>query len=175
MMTKQQIAAIVPTLLAAASLCFGQYAKLAPDLEGRDPEASVNVIVRYNRPVQQSHIDAILRRGGRHLRTLGVGNGAVYSVTAKSLAELANDPDVAYISPDRAVKATSSSQLQSDYKLQAVGANTAQTNGYNGAGIGVAIIDSGITNKTDLHGGSSNSSSTSSSVFGSSGGGGYRV
>ena len=37
-----------------------------------------------------------------------------------------------------------------DYKLQAVGANIAQLNGFNGAGIGVAIIDSGITNRPDL-------------------------
>jgi serine protease AprX len=167
------MAALV-ALLGAASLCFGQHLKLSPDLERQDPEAQVNVIIQYKQTPQQRHVDAVLRKGGRHLGMLKVVKGAVYSVAAKNLAELANDPDVKYISPDRTVRATSSqsSQLSPDYKLQAVGASTAQLNGYNGAGIGVAIIDSGITNKQDLHGGSSSSTSSATSSSFSSG---YRV
>jgi len=127
-------------------------------LESRDPEALVNVIVQYKQSPQERHIDAVLRRGGKHLRTLNVVKGAVYSIAAKELADLANDPDVAYISPDRPIKASSiswpnmSTNLSQDYKLQAVGADTAILNGYYGTGVGVAIIDSGITNKQDLHG-----------------------
>ena len=66
---------------------------------------------------------------------------------AKALADLANDPDVKYISVDHALKAES---LTPDYKLQAVNADIAQTNGFNGAGVGVAILDSGITNRPDF-------------------------
>ncbi len=154
MTTLRQIVVLV-ALITAASLCYAQRPKLSPDLESRDPEALVNVIVQYNQPPRQSHIDAVVRQGGRHLRTLNVVNGAVFSIAAKSLADLANDPDVKYISPDRTVNASSSqstpaSQLAPDYKLQAIGADIAQTNGYNGAGIGVAIIDSGISNRPDL-------------------------
>ena len=155
-MTKKQMAVLV-ALLGAASLCFGQRLKLSPDLAGRDPEALVNVIIQYNQAPQQRHVDAVVHKGGRHLRTFGVVHGAVYSIPAKALAELANDPDVKYISPDRTVKAAWN-QLTPDYKLQAVNANIAQLNGYNGAGVGVAIIDSGITNKTDLHSGGYGSS-----------------
>jgi len=172
MMNKRHLAVILPALVGVASLCFGQSVKLAPDLAGRDPEALLNVIVQYKQQPQQRHIDAVLGRGGRYLRKLNVVKGAVYSIAAKELAGLANDPDVAYISPDRTVKAASS--LQSDYKLQAVGASNAQLNGYNGAGVGIAIIDSGITNRPDFHGGSAGFTSaavSTSSAFSS----GYRV
>jgi serine protease AprX len=57
---------------------------------------------------------------------------------------LEEDSDVAYISPDRAV----SGML--DLALPAIGADTAQAWGYDGTGIGVAVIDSGITVKNDL-------------------------
>jgi serine protease AprX len=178
-MTTRKHIVVLAVLLGAASLCHGQHPKLSPDLEGRDPEALVNVIIQYKTPPQQRHIDSVARRGGRHLRTLSVVNGAVYSIAAKELADLANDPDVKYISRDRAVNASSISsngpnQLASDYKLQAVGANTAQVNGYNGAGIGVAIIDSGISNRPDLHGSTFGlTSAAMSTSFGNSGG--FRV
>src|SRR5580658_5270237 len=174
MMTKRKIA-VLSALLGAASLCYGQHSKVSPDLESRDPEAPVNVIIQYKQTPRQSHIDAVVSKGGRHLRTLDVVHGAVFSVPAKALADLASDPDVKYISPDRAVRATSAySQLQSDYKLQAVGANVAQQNGYNGAGIGVAIIDSGISNRPDFHGVNSGYSSASTNAsFGNTGG--FRV
>ena len=131
-MTTSQKIVVLAALFGSASLGFGQQSKLAPDLDGRDPEASVNVIVQYKQLPQQRHIDAVLARGGRHLRTLNVVKGAVYSIPAKELADLAKDPDVAYVSPDRPVSAASNSfgQLQPDYKLQAVGASIAQQNGY---------------------------------------------
>jgi serine protease AprX len=156
-MTTSQKIVVLAALFGSASLGFGQPSKLAPDLDGRDPEARVNVIVQYKQLPQQRHIDAVLARGGRHLKTLNV-----------ELADLAKDPDVAYVSPDRPVSAASTSfgQLQPDYKLQAVGASIAQQNGINGSGIGVAIIDSGITNKPDFHGGNSGFTNTTASAFG---------
>ncbi len=174
MTTRQKIGALA-ALFGTASLCFGQHRKLSTDFEGRDPETPVNVIIQYKHTPQQGHIDAVLRRGGRHLRTLGLLNGEVYSVAPKALADLANEPDVAYISPDRTVTGLSNqwSQLAPDFKLQAVRADMAQLNGFTGAGIGVAIIDSGITNKQDLHAGGFGFMSTASSSFGNSNG--YRV
>src|SRR5579863_2380220 len=153
---KKQTIAILAVLVGAATLSYGAQhnPKLSADLEGRDPETPVNVIIQYKQTPGQRHIDAVVRRGGRHLATLGVVNGAVYVVPAKALAELANDPDVAHISPDRPVKASdySAGPVVFDYKLQAVNADIAQQSGWNGAGIGVAVIDSGITDRPDLHG-----------------------
>jgi serine protease AprX len=158
-MTKPPIAAMA-FLAVAANLSYGQHiSKVSADLEGRDPEAAVKVIVQYKQTPQQRHFDEVASRGGRHLATIGVVNGAVYSIAAKALAELAKDPDVVFISPDRPVNATDvTSQVMSgspttmDYKLQAVNADLAQRAGWNGTGIGVAVIDSGITQKPDLYG-----------------------
>ena len=38
-MTTSQKIVVLAALFGSASLCFGQHSKLAPDLEGRDPEA----------------------------------------------------------------------------------------------------------------------------------------
>src|SRR5271155_4269358 len=102
-MTKPHRAAMA-LLVVAVSAAFGQHnPKLSADLEGRDPESAVKVIVQYRQTPQQRHFDEVASRGGRHLATFGMVKGAVYSVAAKALAELAKDPDVVFISPDRPV------------------------------------------------------------------------
>ena len=138
-------------LLLASSLAFGRNARIAEDLERGNPDSMVNVIVQFRHTPTATHHRKVSERGGRHLATLDLINGAVYSVPAGALEDLANDPDVAYIAPDRAVSATSTT-LALDYKLQAVNADIAQKYGWNGTGIGVAVIDSGIQDRPDLHG-----------------------
>ena len=59
---------------------------------------------------------------------------------AEALAGLARNPSIKYVSPDRAVQPTM------DYAVPAVGADLALDYGWDGTGIGVAIIDSGIRN-----------------------------
>jgi serine protease AprX len=63
---------------------------------------------------------------------------------ASALAALANNPRVAYISPDRKV----SGKL--DLTAAAVHAPAAWQSSYDGSGVGIAIIDSGITPVDDL-------------------------
>ena len=65
---------------------------------------------------------------------------------ASALARLAADPDVAYISPDRPL------QGLLDQADAAIGASAAATYGLTGAGVGVAVIDSGIGPSDDLSG-----------------------
>ena len=60
-----------------------------------------------------------------------------------ALRALANDPEVAYISPDRSLKGAN------DYFQETVGADVAQSYGWDGTGIGVAVIDSGISDHPD--------------------------
>ena len=57
---------------------------------------------------------------------------------------LALDPAIAYISPDRAVAGTL------DLTTAAVNADMAYQAGYTGAGVGIAIVDSGIYAHPDL-------------------------
>ena len=152
-------------VVAAASLAYGQhFPKLSTELEGLDPEAAVNVIIQYKHTPEQRHIDAVVRTGGRHLGTLGLVHGAVFSVPAKALAGLANDPEVVLISPDHKVAAmdvsgTPVSTVSSlavntpDYgwmSLLGLSSPSAKA-AYDGTGIGVAVIDSGIRSSNDFN------------------------
>jgi serine protease AprX len=74
----------------------------------------------------------------------GVLHAVVYTVPASSLENLASDPNVTYISPDRVLAG------QLDYSTAAVNANSAWKFGLTGSGVGVAVIDSGIDSNPDL-------------------------
>src|SRR5271165_3448003 len=48
--------------IAATALAYaGHHPKIAPDLEGRDPGAQVDVIIQYKQGAQQKHVDAVSR------------------------------------------------------------------------------------------------------------------
>src|ERR1019366_6426637 len=81
---------------------------------------------------------------GRLNRSLDLVNSAAYTLPMGALPDLENDPDVAYVTPDRPVAATL------DYANAAINANIARQYGWNGTGVTVAVIDSGITDNADL-------------------------
>ena len=139
----------LPILLLASTLMFAQHPKIAMDLDSADPSSNVDVIVQFKHAPTEAHHQKIRARGGVHKRNLDLVKSSLYSVPAGKLKELADDPDVAYISPDRRIDAAAT--VTPDYKLQAVNANIAQQYGWTGAGVYVAIIDSGISDRPDLH------------------------
>ncbi len=65
-------------------------------------------------------------------------NAGTYTLPASALHDLANDPDVAFISPDRPLS------FKLDYTAAAINASYAWNAGYIGTGIGVAVVDSGV-------------------------------
>jgi serine protease AprX len=69
---------------------------------------------------------------------------AAYTVPASALSELAKDPEVAYISLDRPLTA------KLDYTAAAVNASYLWAQNFDGTGIGVAVIDSGMKATPDL-------------------------
>ena len=87
-------------------------------------------------------------KGGKWKQDLALINAGLCSIAAKDLDALADDPDVDYITPDREVRGSL------DYAVPTVGADIASSYGWDGTGIGVAIIDSGIdsTNSPDIQG-----------------------
>ena len=136
--------------IAATAFAYaGHHPKIAADLEGRDPGSVVDVIIQYKQGAQQKHVDAVSRKGGFHKGNLDIVKGSVFSVPATALEELANDPDVEFISPDRRLRGTGSI-LPIDYFRETVHADSAINSGWDGTGIGVAVIDSGITTGGDL-------------------------
>jgi serine protease AprX len=126
-------------------LCFARSSNIAPDLANVDPHSVVNVIVQFVSPPSARETHAITQAGGIPQQAdLGLIQAALYSIPAQAIAALANNPNVAYISPDRAVNPTL------DYANAAIGAQTAFSYGWTGTGVGVAIIDSGILTENDL-------------------------
>jgi subtilisin family serine protease len=138
-----KISVLITALTAVVSLSAGQH-KLSNDLAGLDRNSAVNVIVQYRTTPTTEHHERMARRGATLRRELSVIKGALYSVPASALQDLASDPEVSYISPDRAVHGSL------DYAEPAIGALTAYNNGINGLGVGVALIDSGVSYHDDL-------------------------
>jgi serine protease AprX len=112
--------------------------KVAQDCDGIDPQATVDVIVQFTGVPTDKHEKKVKDKGGKFKSKLEVVKGALVSLPAAAIEALASDPDVTYITPDRQTKATL------DYANPTVGGDYARSYGWNGAGIGVAVIDSGV-------------------------------
>ncbi|PYV07831.1 MAG: hypothetical protein DMG23_15180, partial [Acidobacteria bacterium] len=119
--------------------------KRAKDLEGTNPNSAVTVIIQFKGiPTAKQH-EKIRSKGGLHIRTFQSVKGGVYRVPARLLPELENDPDIVYISPDRTVGRSL------DHVAATTNADLAWSYGWDGTGVGVAIVDSGIDLVSDLN------------------------
>src|SRR5438034_585117 len=144
--------ALITLLAAALSFADGKH-KLSKDLEELKSGlsgATVDVIIQFKQAPTDAQHGKVEGHGGVLKKKLDVIRGAHYSVPVKSLPALADDPDVAFISPNRPLSGTSTSTL--DYTPESVNAQVAwQQWGLDGTGVGVAVIDSGITAVGDLY------------------------
>ena len=139
-----RLSVLLLSFIGAAGLALAaSHPRIARDLEGLDPDSTVDVIVQYRQVPTRDHISRAKQHGGRHSRTLELVNGAVFSMSPRGLADLANDPDVVMISPDH--------KVTGELDRAAYSANYVQLANYldgihsaKGGGVGIAIIDSGI-------------------------------
>ena len=129
---------LLTLVLATAGLAFARHPKISADLDGLLPDKTVDVIIQYKHAPSEAHHQKVRGKGGLHKRSLDLINGSLYSVPAGAIEELAADADVAFISPDRPVRAFL------NYASVAVGSNLANAAGWTGKGVGVAVLDSGI-------------------------------
>ncbi len=90
-------------ILALSTLALADDSKLAPELIGISPTATVNVIVQYNQAPTTSLLQGILDLGGQLLEALPIVNGLVASLTGSQILNLSNQSNVVYISSDRQV------------------------------------------------------------------------
>jgi serine protease AprX len=123
--------------------------KLGPELKshsGKSSEQMLDVIVQYRSIATEAHHQKVRALGGQLKNTLDLVKGALYAVPASALDSLSSDDEVVYITPNR--------QLQANDTITnvTVGANVAQNWGYNGDGMTVAVIDSGIQDGPDVGG-----------------------
>src|SRR5271167_1089570 len=132
-------AVLIPVMVMAND------AKLAPELKQAATDQMVSVIVQFKTIPGDAHKSKIRMRGGAVGRDLVLIKSVTAQIPASVLADLSDDDAVAYISPDRPMRS------QMNNAAPAVLANYAWNLGFDGSGIGVAVIDSGIHNVDDLH------------------------
>src|SRR5207247_10507365 len=111
--------ALITLLAAGLSFADGKKHKVSKDLDGLKGGhngATVDVIIQFNETPTDAHHQQVHNKGGVLKTKLDVIKGAHYSVPVESLQNLADDPDVAYISTNRPLTGTSTSTL--DYPRQ---------------------------------------------------------
>jgi len=121
-----------------------RHEKVSKDLKNVDPSSTVDVIVQWNSGANQEQDDKVSNWGGRTKHKFSSVKAGKYSLPAYAVSTLANDPDVAFISPDRPVSA------KLDYSAAAINASAAWSRHLNGNGITVAVIDSGMNESPEL-------------------------
>lgn len=117
--------------------------KIAPDAKISTP-AAVRVIVQWNIPIGDRTASTITALRGTVIREFASLAEGVYEIPGVALSTLAADTDVRYVSPDRQVKhklATSAATIN---------APQVWNSGFNGTGVGVAVLDSGINSDDNL-------------------------
>src|SRR5215469_16126048 len=132
------------SLLLLLGTSWANDRKLSPDLREPHSADAMDVIVQFKVTPTQKHRDRIARHGGVVRQHLHAVKGLLVTVPASRVKELSNDPDIAYVSPDRPVT------RQMNNAAVAVLANYAWNLGLDGTGIGVAVIDSGVHGVDDL-------------------------
>ncbi len=122
-----------------------RHPKFSEDLEIGDTARDHEVIVVYREGALDRPDHTGLQRGrmGSRLsgRMLGAANAAKFVLRSREIEEMADDPDVESIHPDREVTASL------DVATAAVGIATARNMGLSGRGIGIgiALLDSGAS------------------------------
>ena len=143
------VMAVCMGLLAAAA---SPASRLSRDLQALEliagAEGDVDVIISYAGSETGTRRRASLQAlGGFHRRDLGLINGMAARVPVAALGELARDPEVLSITLDDEITTAS------DLAVPATGATLArQVHGVDGAGIRIAVLDSGVEPVAALEG-----------------------
>jgi len=88
-----------------APAASAKHAKIAKHLDTSNG-GTVDVIVRFTAPPARKHHDKVGKKGGQLKEDLSVAKAGLYSVEASALEDLADDPDVVYVSAGRRWGAT---------------------------------------------------------------------
>src|ERR1700730_14737645 len=146
---------VVLLLLAAVTVARADDSKISSELRNLPPNQQAQVIVQYAPGTQLNCgglfgligcvVNDVLQLGGAILGQLPLINGVVALLDGNGIASLSNQSNVVYISPDRPLAPTLNNAAS------AVNAEFAWQSNYTGAGIGVALIDSGVSSHPDLN------------------------
>ena len=142
-------------LLVTVTLGYADDSKISPELRGYNSGQPVQVIVQYapgTQPGAQTNCGGLFGFLGclvqdvlNILGQLPLINGVVALLDGNGIVNLSNQANVVYISQDRTLS------TMSDDAVPAVNAQVAWQSNYTGAGVGVALIDSGVNNHPDFY------------------------
>src|ERR1700751_244809 len=148
---------VLLVLIVSVTVAYADDSKLSPELRGNQSSQQVRVIVQYAPGTQVNcsgllglvgcMVNDIVKLGGTILSQLPLVNGVVAWRDVPEITNLSNNANVVYISTDRPLAPTLSNAAP------AVNAFAAWQSGYTGAGVGGALIDSGVSSQADLNGG----------------------
>jgi serine protease AprX len=146
---------LVLLLVVTATLAYADNSKLSPELRNYKSTQQVQVIVQYAPGTQLNCtgllglvdclLNDVVKLGGTVLGQLPLVNGLVAQLDGSGIQSLSNQSNVVYISLDWPLSPTLSNAAT------AVNAPFAWESNYTGAGIGVALIDSGVSPHPDLY------------------------
>jgi len=149
-----RIVALLALLLLSAMPSYAakqKPSKLSPDLMsavGLNGKVTVNI--QYKSYPSKGYLKG-RQSGGATLRwQLPTISAVTMTVPVSMLTTLANEANVIYISPDRTLAMTSNPQTE-EFATAVEDQVAASQYGYDGTGIGVAVIDSGIAPHPDLN------------------------
>lgn len=144
------VAGLALLMLSAMPSYARSTAKFSADLQQRAARAGsmVTVIVQYRQMPTASSIRTMQTGGAAIKSKLHTIRAVTMRVPVSMLAKLAQDPNIAYITPDRPVSLTATND---DYTAAVEADVAAAQFALDGTGVGVAIIDSGVADHGDLH------------------------
>jgi len=125
-------------------------AKFSADLNDHvGQDGMVTVIVQHRQMPTSAHLKDMQGRGAIIKSKFQSIHAVTMHVPASMVEELAKDPNVLYITPDRTQKMTANPATE-EFATAVQADLAASSYALNGTGIGVAVIDSGIAAHADL-------------------------
>jgi serine protease AprX len=136
---------VLVLVLLTASWSAAQSSKLSRDLESLPSGAAVSVLVQYYNPPTSTDLTVAKSLGASNGKGLALVKGYRWTMSRGHLSNLiSKDSNIKYISLDRSLQGAMNNAVP------AVGADIARSLGYDGTGVGVAVIDSGVSPVWDL-------------------------
>ena len=113
-------------------------------------DGMVTVIVQHRQMPASAHLKEMQGRGAVIRSKFQSIHAVTMHIPASMVEELAKDPNVLYITPDRTQKMTANPATE-EFATAIQADLAASQYGLDGTGIGVAVIDSGIAPNSDLN------------------------
>src|SRR6266700_4067584 len=137
--------AVLLLVLLTASWSEGQSSKMSKDLQLVPSGTTVNVVIQYNIPPTSTDVNAAKGLGASNGKAVGLVKGYRWTMSQGNVSSLiSKDSNIKYVSLDRPLRGAMNNAVP------AVGADIARSLGYDGTGVGVAVIDSGVNSVFDL-------------------------